>query len=154
MLKFSPALALLASWALALSVAAQPAPPMPGPFTSTIPFCWNGTALAACGTPGTSAPTQLAPTSGTPTQVAVSCGVTTTVLLAPGAATQFVLVKNPSTNPRVWVDFSGAAAVGAAPSFGMGADSTIAWTASGYLPTSQFNCISPTGAASLVLIYK
>jgi len=84
------------SWLLAalgivcgLSVAAQPAPPSPGPFTSTITFCWNGVALAACGSPGTG--------SSNPGGVA---GITITnksgVITVGGDPTQIAIAANPN----------------------------------------------------------
>lgn len=137
--------------ALGFSAFAQaPAPPTPGPFSSTIIFCWNGTALAACGSAGTGG--SPVPLTAAPTQSTVSCGTGNTTLLAAGAATQFITVKNPAGNARVWINWAGASAVAAAPSFDLGPDASFAWTT--FVPSAQINCIVAAGSASVTLIYK
>lgn len=93
--------------------------------------------------------------AGTPTEAAVSCAATTTTLLAAAAAAKFVTVQVPSTaTATVWVNVAGASAVAAAPSLSLPPGASTTWTLAGYLPTSQWNCISTTGTVPVTITYK
>jgi hypothetical protein len=93
---------------------------------------------------------------GTPTQTSVSCGNTSTTLLAAAAASKFISVKVPSTAANiVWFNWTGAAAVTAAPSEDIGIGQKVTWTAGqdGFLPTAQINCIA-SSATTVTVEYQ
>ena len=88
-------------------------------------------------------------------QTTVSCAATTTTLLAAAAASNFVTIKNLNAAANtVWINFTGVAAVAAAPSFDLAPGSAITFASSTFLPTQQINCIASPGAQSVTLVYK
>lgn len=94
---------------------------------------------------------------GTPTQTSVSCAATSTTLLAASTATQFLSIRNPTTSAvTIWINAAGAAAVVGAPSYDLppGAEADFFAEGSGFLPTSQINCISSGATSSVALMYK
>lgn len=96
------------------------------------------------------------PTTGTPTEVTVTCGTSATTLLAASTATTFVAAQNPNgVANTVWVNYAGASAVAAPPSFSIASGVTQVWsTLQGYVPTSGISCISSPGAQAVTLSYK
>lgn len=94
---------------------------------------------------------------GTPTQTSVSCAATSTTLLAANTATMFLSIRNPTTSTvTIWINVAGAAAVVGVPSIDLapGSEADFFAEGSGFLPTSQINCISSGGASSVALMYK
>lgn len=94
---------------------------------------------------------------GTPTQTSVSCAATSTTLLAASTATNFISIRNPTTSTvTIWINVAGAAAVVGVPSIDLapGSEADFFAEGSGFLPTSQINCISSGGASSVALMYK
>ena len=151
------------SWFMAAAiVAVLPAlaadtPLGPGPHfepsrvTLTDPVTGN-----ALGTAANPIPTSPAAQSGSLTgQTTVSCAATTTTLLAAAAASNFVTIKNLNAAANtVWINFTGVAAVAAAPSFDLAPGSSITFASNTFLPTQQINCIASPGAQSVTLVYK
>lgn len=97
----------------------------------------------------------LAGSAGTPTQATVSVGTSSAAVLAAGAATAFVKLCVASTAANgIWVDWSGNAAVQAAPSEYIPPGQCDSWVKStGFLPTNGVNAIA-SAAVSASLIYK
>jgi hypothetical protein len=84
------------------------------------------------------------PTTGYPLEAAVNCGAASSQLLTASSASVFVLIQNPTANP-VWIDLTGAAAVTAAPSYLLGASTSLNLSiGSGFVPRSAITCISST----------
>src|SRR5271165_947278 len=99
--------------------------------------------------------TAAAGASGTPTQTAVTCGTSSsTVLAAASAATSESFHLAASAANPVWLNFAGAAATTAAPTFDLQPGQTIVYTAvGGLLPTSAVTCIA-TASTAVTEIYK
>lgn len=94
--------------------------------------------------------------SGTPNQIPITCGTGSTTLLASNAAAAFISVQvPPGAGGPVWFNFAGSAAVTAPPSFQVPVGGQIIWsTASGFLPTSQVNCVTSGSSVIVALSYK
>lgn len=94
---------------------------------------------------------------GTPTQTSISCAATSTTLIAANAATNFLSFRNPVTSTvTIWYNGAGAAAVVGPPSYDLppGSEADFFAKGSGFLPTSQFNCISSGATSSVSMMYK
>jgi hypothetical protein len=107
-------------------------------------------------TPGTTNGVVINPVSGTPNQVTVTCGTSATSLLAALTATTFLAVQNPpNVANTVWINYAGASAVTAPPSWAIVTGASQTWsTVNGYVPTSAVSCISTPGAQAVTLSYK
>ncbi len=97
----------------------------------------------------------LAGVTGTPNQVSATCTTSSSIILASNAASQsesFHLAAT-AANP-VWLNFAGATAVQAAPSFDLQPGQTITWNMTGaLLPTASITCIASASTA-VTEIYK
>jgi len=91
----------------------------------------------------------------TPNQVSATCSTSSSTILAANSALQsesFHLAAT-AANP-VWLNFAGATAVQAAPSFDLQPGQTITWNVTGaLLPVSAITCIASASTA-VTEIYK
>lgn len=94
--------------------------------------------------------------SGTPNQTSVSCGTSSTTLLAANQAAAFIAVKvPPGGSGSIWTNWAGSAAVASTPSLEVPVGAELIWsTASGFVPTSQANCIAVGSPVSVTLLWK
>ena len=115
----------------------------------------NGSGISSTSNP---VPVNIIGTNGaatTPTQTNVSCTTSSSTILAANSATQSESFHLAATAANaVWLNFAGATAVQAAPSFDLQPGQTITWSVSGgLLPVSAITCIA-SASTSVTEMYK
>jgi len=115
----------------------------------------NGSGISSTANP---VPVNIIGTQGaatTPTQTSVSCTTSSSTILAANSATQSESFHLAATAANaVWLNFAGATAVQAAPSFDLQPGQTITWSVSGgLLPVSAITCIA-SASTSVTEMYK
>jgi hypothetical protein len=143
---FLPVLAWLA---VVGSVLAQPAAPPSGQQTPIITYCWNGTAMAVCGSPGTTTP----PLAYLPSTSA-SVGTTSAQLVAGGTyARSLCITTKPSDTGNVWLGLGGAAAVVGAGDLAQGGGGSFCFGGPGApIPTGAINAITDGAVAQTIAL--